>query len=596
MYALWSMGLFDRFSRKPTAPPPAMLPPLDLPVAARIVSFDVTDAVGSLMLDASSRIRFGRSACRGFEPVVGARVRVMAVEPSRFGPRATQIELDAGDTDYDDLLRKRDERAGIRASEFPAEAAAAARVLGFITVLLERPVPQGTQALRMWAGELGLEERGIEVSTEARLALRLAGHDISTHTSDEPFPKETLDLRDVGDEFALGAGFVSLGLGEPGLYRASRALGRMPDVWGPKGAARALSTLALALLAHGRGVVLNRAGNLVVDKSTFERQMGDLDDPECVPFAAWLDFTIEGAPPVYRSWGMDAFALPDVRVAVDPGDRWERSRRHEAVLLACSRMVRENAELEVGTELVVPIGVRVGAYPIEPVEGDAVHYQVAARDGLVELEPLPDAVDPVAAWERASRPDARDPEAIAPNTYRALFSGRFSDAYPSEVLASVPCVAKEVIPHSIEVRKPQGDPGFLILSAGLGRVAQAGGDTVAAPHVELAAWVDDHSFELVTWVGRLARMVHDRGPDAKPWKAGDTLLAPMSELGIAGFVLADGGFVVMPKGAPITVLALVPLGPEEYARARGAGSAWLEANWQDPEVRARVRKRWRRPS
>ena len=31
------------------------------------------------------------------------------------------------------------------------------------------------------------------------------------------------------------------------------------------------------------------------------------------------------------------------------------------------------------------------------------------------------------------------------------------------------------------------------------------------PHVELAAWVDDHSFELVTWVGRLARTLHGRG-------------------------------------------------------------------------------------
>lgn len=589
------MGLFDRFTRKPTAPPPP-LPNLALPASARIASFDVTDAVGSLMLDAATRVRFGRSACHGFEPVVGAKVRVLAVEPSRFGPRATHLELDPGDADYDRLLRERDEKAGISADEKPEEAAAAARALGWITVLLERPVPRGPQAQRVWAGELRLEDQAVEVSTEARLGFRALGHDVSTHVGDRPFPKEALDLRDVGEDFDPGLGFVSLGLGEPGLFRAGRALGGMADVWGPKGALRALSKLARLLLQHGRGVVLNRAGDLVVGKGDFERQLGDLDDPDCVPFAAWLDFSVAGAPPVYRSWGMAAFALPDVRVAVDPESRWQRSRRHEAVLVACARMVRENRELVAGEELVVPIGVRVGAYPIEPVEGDTERYTVALADGMVELAPAGSAVDAAERWAKASAPDARDPEAIAPNTYRALFSARFSEAYPSDVVADVPCLAKGVIPHSIEVRRPHADPGFVILTAGLGRVAQAGGDAVGTPHVELAAWVDEHSFELVTWVGRLARTLHERGPDAKPWKTGDTLRAPIADLDIGGFVLADGGFVVMPKGQPVTVLSLVPLSPEEYAEAAGAGSAWLERHFGDPEVRARVRARWTKPS
>lgn len=589
-----AMGLFDRFTRKPTAPPPP-LPALALPASARVVSYDVADAVGYLATDTGTRVRFGRSACHGFEPVIGAKVRVLAVESSRLGPRATRLELDPGDTDYDRLLRERDARAGINPEESPAAAAAAARQLGWITVLLDRPVPHGPQAQRQWAGEIRLEEPEIEVSTEARLAFKAFGHDISTHAGDGPFPREGLDLRDVGDDFDLGGGFVALGLGEPGLFRASRALGGMRDVWGPRGELRALTRLARALLEHGRGVVLHRAGHLVVSKSELLRQLGDLEDPDCVPFAAWLDFTIDGAPPAYRSWGMQAFALPDVRVVVEPENRWQRSRRHEAVLLACARMVRENRELEAGEELVVPIGVRVGAYPVEPVEGDSERYTVGLADGLIELTPAAGAIDAAERWAKASAPDARDPELIAPNTYRALFSARFGEAYPSDVVADVPCVAPGVIPHSIEVRKPHADPGFVILSAGLGRVAQPGGDAVGAPHVELAAWVDEHSFELVTWVGRLARTLHERGPSAKPWKVGDTLRAPIAELGIGGFVLAEGGFVVMPKGAPVTVLSLVALSPAEYDEAAGAGSAWLERHYADPEVRARTRARWKKP-
>jgi len=585
------MGLFDRFGRKPTAAPLPALPEIALPAAASVVKYDVTDAVGSLMVDANTRIRFGRSACRGFEPVVGAKVKITALAQGRFGPRATAIELDPADADYDRLLRARDTLAGITAEEALEDAAAAARQLAWISVLLERPVPKGPQAQRVWAGEIHLEEQAIQVSTEARLAFRAFGFDFSTHVGDQAFPREGLDLRDVGEDFELGAGFLSLGLGEPGLFRAGRALGGMGAVWGPNGELRALSKLVRVLLQYGRGVVLHRAGNLVVSRADFERQLGELDDPDCVPFAAWLDFGIDGSPPAYRSWGMDAFALPDVRVAVDPTDRWQRSRRHEAVLAACALMVRENRELRADEELGVPIGLRVGAYPLQPVAGDSERYRVIAGDPL-ELELIGAGVDAVGCWAEASAPDARDPERIAPNTYRALFSGRFGEAYPSDVIADVPCIAEGVVPHSIEVRRPHSDPGFVIVTAGLGRVAQAGGDAVGVPHVELAAWVDQHSFELVTWVGRLARTLHERGPEAKPWKPGDTLRAPITELGIAGFVLAEGGFVVLPKGQPVTVLSLVPLSPTEYEEAAGAGSAWLERHWQDPAVRARTRARW----
>lgn len=40
------------------------------------------------------------------------------------------------------------------------------------------------------------------------------------------------------------------------------------------------------------GFVIHRAGDLVVPAEEFVSMLGDLDDPECRPFAAWLDLGI----------------------------------------------------------------------------------------------------------------------------------------------------------------------------------------------------------------------------------------------------------------------------------------------------------------
>jgi hypothetical protein len=45
-----------------------------LPLQAEIATYVVVDAVGILQLATGEQIRFGRSSCKGFEPVVGAAV------------------------------------------------------------------------------------------------------------------------------------------------------------------------------------------------------------------------------------------------------------------------------------------------------------------------------------------------------------------------------------------------------------------------------------------------------------------------------------------------------------------------------------------
>src|SRR5262249_19276224 len=99
-------------------------------------------------------------------------------------------------------------------------------------------------------------------------------------------------------------------------------------------------------------------------------------------------------------------------------------------------------------------------------------------------------------------------------------------------------------------------------------------------HVEVAAWVPDSVFELVHLVGTLARHAH--ASTGVGWKPADTVGAPIDELGIVGFVLADGGEVRMGGGPSVRLLMLVPLASDEYERVRdGRATEWLSKNVVD---------------
>lgn len=57
-----------------------------------IRSFDAADGLGWIELDDHQQIRFGLRACKGFPPVVGARVRVGGVQEVRGKLKATSVE------------------------------------------------------------------------------------------------------------------------------------------------------------------------------------------------------------------------------------------------------------------------------------------------------------------------------------------------------------------------------------------------------------------------------------------------------------------------------------------------------------------------
>src|SRR5262245_53968363 len=91
------MGFFDKFfrnkkpSERPDAAPERGSSPAgdqaehgpELPCGARIAEFNTLDEVGTLSLSNGASLRFGRSACQGFEPVVGSDVVVRAIAPHR---------------------------------------------------------------------------------------------------------------------------------------------------------------------------------------------------------------------------------------------------------------------------------------------------------------------------------------------------------------------------------------------------------------------------------------------------------------------------------------------------------------------------------
>lgn len=159
-----------------------------------------------------------------------------------------------------------------------------------------------------------------------------------------------------------------------------------------------------------------------------------------------------------------------------------------------------------------------------------------------------------------------------------LFDRGLADAIPSDLVRDVSARNPDVVPHSVEVRARHDGRGFMIVTNWFGRIAQRNVERVDCTHIEIAAWVPAHAFKLVHLVGTLASRAHSL---TTGWKPADMIGAPIDELGIVGFVLADAGAVSMGGGLSVRLLMLVPLAPHEYERVHGDGADWLSKNVVD---------------
>lgn len=587
------MGLFDRF-RRGSAPPPAPPPPGDrpaVPIAARIDAFDPLDAVGTLRVTDGSPLRFGRSACKKFEPVVGAEVIVGEVAPHPMGGwRATRIELDpqAG-PDYDRLLAERDAGLGVRPPADPIEAAASAcEVLGWITVLLDRAPPVGPQALIRWAIDLGLPERGIRIDFEREPRLGIGGVSALAYLGHGPFPRRRLDELGLPADFDPGQGFIGLGLGTPGHILVQRQVlaGDVADPWGEHGRLRALSRIVVALLDHGPGVILPHAMRFSSADLTGAR-LGRLDDPACRPFPAWIGWSIAPELGRYLTRGMVLHGLPDVSVDADPDDTWELNRSREAILYACHRMVRTNQPLADGEPVDVPVGIGIGAYPIDPVTGDVERYRAVTTEAGIRLERTEDAQRLPARWRQTIA--GGEPQ-VAFNTYRELFLDAASAALDAGYETQLDPEPEPGVPaFEVDVLRADDDRGFYVITNGVGRIAQPGGDPEGGTaHVELVAAMSTHHPAIASILATIAGELHrHRGGDSV-FKPGDTVSMEVVELAAAGFVLGRCEPMTLAAGGPpVFPIELIPVNAIELQKVRRHGSGpWLEAQGEmDPVQR-----------
>lgn len=577
------MGLFDWFRRRGPTPAPSsssVEQPPQVPFLAKVASFVPGDGLGTLSAAGVAALKFGRSACLGFEPFIGVTVEVTAVSSHPLGGfRATELHLKMDASAYDAALVARDTSLGIHhEAPDPVEAAAATcEALAWIIVLLNEAPPRGPAAFAEWAKKLD----GVRVRTDGGLRLGSGKYDATVWVGDGPFPEQRLAQFGAPDGFEAGQGFIGLGLGLPGAAALMRATDPGFEAWAEGGMLRELSKLAAELSRHGPGVLLPQAG-VALDADLFRGRLGDLSDPTCRPFGAWVATSMDSARNAYSSYGMGVQALPDVEVTYASAERWELDRAREAVLVACATMVHENRELTDGERITATIGQAIGAHPLRPMEGDTETYLVGRVDGRVQLTRETDAR---AGW-------ARSPPRVALNTYQRMLDGAYEAGFDAEQFTGFTPELPEGIPgFEVEVRESKA--GFFMTSNGVGRVEQRFGSAEQRNvHVELVTAMKAHHPMIANLIATVAAHIHTQSSPAEVFKSGDTVGVPFAEIGAAGFVLASAGSVVIAEGPEIELLELVPLTKAELEGARLYGSRDVLSTLgkMTPQSRA---ERWR---
>lgn len=537
-----------------------------------IESFDQTDAVGSIRLADGRVVRFGRSAC-AFEPVVGAQVEVLGTTPGFRGAlKATSLRLAEDRAAHASRLGARD--TSLRGGHPPTlgadEFAATAREIGGLTVLFDEDVPREIGALLSWSLGFGFEKHGISVDVEgSSLVFFVKGAKVRALVGHDPYPASETDRTDVGSSFPMGKSALTLLFG----FMPRAYFTQQPDAWLEAGHARAMSRLAKIFLTRGHAVIVHRAGELVAPAPRFLARLGDLDNPDDVPFAAWIDLRPTTDGEALSSVGLRAFGLPEVRVEgrCEPGT-WASARRFEAALFACYCLCRcmwiEDGLFE------VPRRIQIGSTRPEllgPVdverwnakaEGTGIDLSGNVSPIVLVLRHRDDSDDVAAMWAAASRAGAADPGKLGHGGYEALYLNALMTWLHLGQVRLISCL-RERVPHRLVTLRGDG-PHFMLTTSGIGRVAQPRGERAkGSDHIEIGAFVPaELAHEIAEVVLLVASLVHapNEATVFEPWSLYVT--------GLATFLLRPWGPIAMGPGAPITLLELAPLDAGEIALAK----------------------------
>lgn len=527
-----------------------------------IDSFSPADAVGSIRTDDGAEIRFGRSDC-AFEPVVGTRVEVLGTKPGFRGAlKATGVRLGESEAVHAGRLGERDQARGLRPPTLPAEELArTASLTAGLTLLLDHDLPREMGGLMAWASSLGLETHGMSVTVEgSRLVFVVRGVRVGAIFGHDPYPIEMLDCSKVPASFVTGKSSVTLVFSfMPHLYFT-----KDPDGWLEHGHARAMSRLAALLIERGAiGVVVHRAGELVHTAKTFRARLGNLDDPTCVPFAAWFELRKNAAGELV-STGLRAFGLPEVRVAsvCEPGS-WQAGRRFEAALFAsycmCRRMWVADGLFE------VPRRLQVGAYPPEMIDPvDVERWDARLESAGIEtpmelvLRPRGDSDDCLARWAAGT---------LGHGGYEALLVYGIKQLFRLDELAVGPTIERP-LPFRVVTFRGYADE-LVMVTSGIGRAHRPGGLSM---RVELMLFATPEEAMLQR------EFLHALGPKCateqgfEPWRV-------LRTAGLGSFLLRPMGVAHVPGGPSVGLLELMPLTQAEADWAETARG--VDAHFND---------------
>jgi hypothetical protein len=258
-----------------------------------------------------------------------------------------------------------------------AEAVDRALDIGTVTLLLEESPDLSEDGVRALLEDAGvLDEATLEFDPVPRL--RTGGRTMEVLVGREPFPAHLGDTRLCEEDFDFGNGFLAISAGLPDVEIATRRVApNVPDPWAEHGHMRRLTSIVQKLAPLSTGVVLLRAGVVVVPTASWLEWSGDVSDLSRVPMDAWVDIGFTPDRRLLVAQGLSAFGFEPI--GVDMKSRIfdaEIDVAYDALLVACDVLARENRALRNGEVL------RVDGAQMEFVvsigdEGPILHWSSA---------------------------------------------------------------------------------------------------------------------------------------------------------------------------------------------------------------------------
>lgn len=336
-------------------------------LGAHVLSVDTSTGSGALRLTDGTLTSFALDCATGFVPVPGLAV-------------VAQLDTDGA------VVRVHPPAHPSKPDALPSAD------VSWVTVLREVPLPEEAAALQALLEGVGTPRPRLTVSPSAsgRRSVELVwplAHMLLSETAG-PYPLESTDRRALSPGFSAGSHAVALLPAAVDPAEERRLLGAgFSDPWGDQGTLRRASRLVRALLASGgRGIVLHRAGQLVLEGEDVLRRLGDLENPDVRPFGAWMDWALTPDRRAYRTLGMATLGGEDVEIALsNPDAEVEVDSAESALLFACMLQVRENRFLADGELFHVPKDVRVGARGASATSRTGYRYLAHRGHARVQL-------------------------------------------------------------------------------------------------------------------------------------------------------------------------------------------------------------------